>query len=60
MQLPWETLREQSEDQYRMYRFFDRAGYQADIGALRAQYPGLRTFAGWLGEGGLDGLAKAA
>jgi uncharacterized protein YbjT (DUF2867 family) len=60
VQLPWEALREQSEDQYRMFKFFDRVGYQADIGALRARYPGLHTFAGWLGEGGLDGLAKAA
>ena len=60
VQVPWETLREQSEDLYRMYDFFEREGYAADIATLRAQYPGLRTFDGWLDEGGLSALGKPA
>ncbi|HEY5167830.1 MAG TPA: NmrA/HSCARG family protein [Thermoleophilia bacterium] len=57
---PWEGLREQNEDLYRMYDFFEREGYAADIAALRAEYPRLKTFDDWLGEGGLAGLGKAA
>jgi uncharacterized protein YbjT (DUF2867 family) len=60
VQIPWEALREQSEDLYRMYDFFEREGYQADIGALRARYPGLHTFDGWLHEGGLSALRRPA
>lgn len=59
-QIPWEALKEQSEDIYLMYRFFEREGYQADIAALRAEYPGLHTFAQWLAEGGLGHLRRAA
>ena len=55
-QVPWEAIKEQNEDIYLMYRFFEREGYQADIAALRAEYPGLRTFAQWLTEGGLGRL----
>jgi uncharacterized protein YbjT (DUF2867 family) len=60
VQVPWETLRERSEDLYRMYDFFEHEGYAADIAALRAQYPQLKTFDAWLSEGGLAGLGKAA
>jgi uncharacterized protein YbjT (DUF2867 family) len=60
VQAPWEALRAQSEDLYRMYDFFEREGYAADIDALRAEYPGLKSFDDWLGEGGLAGLGKAA
>ena len=60
VQAPWETIRAQSEDIYRMYDFFEREGYAADIGALRAEYPALRTFDGWLGEGGLARFRKPA
>jgi uncharacterized protein YbjT (DUF2867 family) len=60
VQIPWEVLRARSEDLYRMYDFFERAGYQADIGGLRRQYPALKTFGRWLGEGGLARLRKAA
>jgi hypothetical protein len=60
VQVPWKALREQNEDLYRMYDFFEREGYQADITALRAQYPQLKTFEGWLEEGGLAELSAAA
>ena len=59
VQVPWEAMREQSEDLYRMFDFFEREGYAADIAALRAQYPGLHTFDGWLAEGGLSRLRAA-
>jgi len=59
-QVPWEAIREQNEDIYLMYRFFEREGYRADIAALRAAYPGLRTFEQWLAEGGLARLRKTA
>ena len=42
-----------------MYRFFEREGYQADIAALRAEYPGMHTFAQWLAGGGLRRLRQA-
>jgi uncharacterized protein YbjT (DUF2867 family) len=58
VQIPWETLRAQSEDLYRMYDFFVREGYGADIGALRDIHPELKTFDGWLAEGGLADLRK--
>jgi uncharacterized protein YbjT (DUF2867 family) len=59
-QMTWEAIREQSEDLYRMYEFFEREGYQADTHALREEYPALRTFDQWTAEGGLSGLRKAA
>jgi uncharacterized protein YbjT (DUF2867 family) len=59
VQVPWEGLREQSEDLYRMFDFFEREGYAADIAALREQYPGLHTFDGWLAGGGLSKLRTA-
>jgi uncharacterized protein YbjT (DUF2867 family) len=59
VQVPWESLREQSEDLFRMFDFFAREGYAADIAALRKQYRGLHTFDGWLAEGGLSRLRAA-
>ena len=59
VQVPWEAMRERSEDLYRMYDFFEREGYAADISALRAEYPRLRTFDDWLAEGGLSELGVA-
>jgi len=59
-QVPWEAVKEQNEDIYLMYRYFEREGYQADIAALRAEYLGLHTFEQWLAGGGLGHLRKAA
>jgi uncharacterized protein YbjT (DUF2867 family) len=55
-QVPWETLRGQNEDAYRMYDFFEREGYAADIAHLRTLHPGLRSFEQWLDAGGLRSL----
>ncbi len=60
VQVPWEAIREQNEDLYRMYDFFERAGYQADTRALREEYPALHTFDQWIVDGGLRELRKAA
>jgi uncharacterized protein YbjT (DUF2867 family) len=60
LRVPWEAVREQNEDLYRMYDFFEREGYQADTRALRAEYPALHTFDQWIAEGGLQPLRKAA
>jgi uncharacterized protein YbjT (DUF2867 family) len=59
-QIPWEALKQQNEDLYLMNQFLEREGYQADIAALRAEYPGLHTFEQWLAEGGLARLRKTA
>ena len=57
-QMPWDALKGQNEDLYRMYRFFEDEGYQADIEALRRLYPGLHDFDSWLAEGSMDRFAK--
>jgi hypothetical protein len=43
-----------------MYDFFEREGYAADIAALRAVYPWLKSLDDWLDEGGLAGLGDTA
>jgi hypothetical protein len=58
VQVPREAIAAQSEDLALMFDFFVRDGYHAEIGALREQYPGLRTFDAWLREGGLAHLRK--
>ena len=60
VQIPWESVRERSEDLYLMYDYFERVGYQADIPALRAMDPQLRSFDRWLAEGGLRVTAGRA
>lgn len=60
VRLAWSEMRERSQDLYRMYDFFEREGYAADIDSLRRQYPDLRTFRQWLSEGGLRHLRQAA
>jgi uncharacterized protein YbjT (DUF2867 family) len=47
---PLEELRAYGEEGVRMFEWFNESGYQADIPALRASHPGLRTLAAWLGE----------
>lgn len=60
MQIPWEALRAQNEDFYRMYDVFERESYQVDIAGLRTRYTALHTFDRWLNEGGRASLRKAA
>jgi uncharacterized protein YbjT (DUF2867 family) len=60
VQIPWEAVRGRSEDLYRMYDYFERVGFQADIPALRALDPQLHSFEGWLADGGLRVAAGQA
>jgi uncharacterized protein YbjT (DUF2867 family) len=48
-QLPLELVRQHSEDLARMYEWFDRVGYHADILTLRHEFPevGWHTFEEW-------------
>lgn len=60
VQIPWEAVRTMSEDFYRMYDYFEREGYMADIPALRELHPRLKTFDQWLAEGNARSVGKAA
>jgi len=48
-EIPLEQLRTRSEEMARMYEWFDRVGYQANIAGLRRDYPevGWHTFEDW-------------
>jgi uncharacterized protein YbjT (DUF2867 family) len=50
--LPIEAVRQQNEDLARMYEWFDRVGYDADIVGLRSIYPevGWHRFSIWARE----------
>lgn len=52
-ELSLEQVRTYSADLGKMFEWFQREGYQADIPALRGMYPGLKTFKAWLSEGHL-------
>ena len=55
VQVPWEEFREAyGEDLAVMYEWFNEVGYEADIAALRAEYPGLTTFERYLRDHGWD------
>jgi uncharacterized protein YbjT (DUF2867 family) len=48
-QVPWEGFEEQMGEEYTiMYRWFNDEGYEADIAALRDEYPGLISFEQYL------------
>jgi uncharacterized protein YbjT (DUF2867 family) len=48
-QVPWEGFEEQMGEEYTiMYRWFNDEGYEADIAALRDEYPGLVSFEQYL------------
>ncbi|MCH4546075.1 NmrA/HSCARG family protein [Rhizobium changzhiense] len=48
-ELPIAAIRQQSEDTALMFEWFDRTGYDADIAALRRDFPevGWHRYAGW-------------
>lgn len=47
--VPWEEFREAyGEEMTVMYEWFDSVGYEADIAALREEYPSLTTFEDYL------------
>ena len=48
-QVPWEGFEEQMGEEYTvMYRWFNDHGYEANIAALRDEYPGLASFEQYL------------
>ena len=48
-QVPWEGFEEQMGEEYAvMYRWFNDHGYEANIAALRDEYPGLASFEQYL------------
>ena len=48
-QVPWEGFEEQMGEEYTvMYRWFNDQGYEANIAALRDEYPGLASFEQYL------------
>jgi uncharacterized protein YbjT (DUF2867 family) len=48
-QVPWDQFEQAAgEEAYRMYRWFNDYGYEADIAALREVHPGLITFEQYL------------
>ena len=54
-QVSWEEFREAyGEDLREMYEWFEEVGYEADIGALREEYPDLTTFERYLRKHGWD------
>jgi uncharacterized protein YbjT (DUF2867 family) len=58
-QVPWEEFREAyGEDLAVMYEWFEEVGYEADIGALREEYPTLTTFESYLRNHGWDGALE--
>jgi len=55
VQVGWKEFREAyGEDLAWMYEWFNRVGYEADIAALRDEYPGLITFEAYLRKHGWD------
>jgi uncharacterized protein YbjT (DUF2867 family) len=60
-QVPWEDFRNAAgEDYYDMYRWFNEVGYEADIPALREEYPELTGFEQYLRRNGWAGARPAA
>jgi uncharacterized protein YbjT (DUF2867 family) len=54
-QVSWEEFREAyGEDLAVMYEWFEEVGYEADVSALREEYPDLTTFEGYLRKHGWD------
>ncbi|MBD0253410.1 MAG: NmrA/HSCARG family protein [Rubrobacter sp.] len=48
-QVPWDGFEEQMGEEYTiMYRWFNDYGYEANIAALRDEYPGLASFEQYL------------
>jgi uncharacterized protein YbjT (DUF2867 family) len=55
-QVPWDQFEEQMGEEFAvMYRWFNDVGYEADIDALRREYPELTTFERYLRSHGWEG-----
>jgi uncharacterized protein YbjT (DUF2867 family) len=60
--LPIDAVRQQNEDLARMYEWFDRVGYDADVVGLREHYPEVdwHRFSDWAGEQDWSAIAVPA
>jgi uncharacterized protein YbjT (DUF2867 family) len=59
--MPWAQFEEQMGEEFAvMYRWFNDVGYEADIAALRHEYPELTTFERYLHSHGWEGAAVPA
>ncbi|MBA2571740.1 MAG: NmrA/HSCARG family protein [Gemmatimonadetes bacterium] len=59
-QVPWEDYRKAAgEEYYKMYRWFQDVGYNADVQALRGEYPALTDFEAYLRRNGWEGAQPA-
>jgi uncharacterized protein YbjT (DUF2867 family) len=60
-QVPWDQFEEQMGEEFTVnYRWFNDVGYEADIAALRQEYPELTTFEGYLRSHGWEGAEVPA
>jgi uncharacterized protein YbjT (DUF2867 family) len=60
-QVPWDQFEEQMGEEYAVqYRWFNDVGYEADIAALRREYPELTTFERYLRSHGWEGAEVLA
>jgi len=60
VQTPWDQFEEQMGEEFTvMYRWFDDVGYEADIGALRSEHPGLTGLEDYLRGHGWEGAGRA-
>jgi uncharacterized protein YbjT (DUF2867 family) len=58
VQTPWEAVREQNEDVYLMYDWFERKGYGVDIADVRKLHPELLDFRAWVARGSAAPLTE--
>jgi uncharacterized protein YbjT (DUF2867 family) len=55
VQIPWDQFHQAAGNEIaRMYEWFEEEGYEADIGALREEYPNLSTFEEYLRHSGWE------
>jgi uncharacterized protein YbjT (DUF2867 family) len=60
-QVPWDQFEEQMGEEVTVnYRWFNDVGYEADIAALRQEYPELTTFERYLRSHGWEGAEVPA
>jgi uncharacterized protein YbjT (DUF2867 family) len=60
-QVPWDQFEEQMGEEFTVqYRWFNDVGYEADIAALRQEYPELTTFERFLRSHGWEGAEVPA
>jgi uncharacterized protein YbjT (DUF2867 family) len=60
-QVPWDQFEEQMGEEVTVqYRWFNAVGYEADIAALRQEYPELTTFERYLRSHGWEGAEVPA